>query len=480
MIDFRKRNLKFLTLYNSFSAKEKSEFRNYLKINLSTTHRDYNRILTSLKFNDRGIIDIDGSKKSTTRWNRFSELNILAENFLLQRSIESESVIKNGLLLKEFDRKKLHSSFRQKYMQLKKKISKVPFVNYDYNIISQLDLINLKNLKKTVRPEKLEKTFIEAYNLRLGTFLFELLELMLEVNTRRKSKLLVSDFIAEEIFSGLNIEKILTYLSGSSNSSNKLYPLIRFLYSLYLCDTDIRNKDIYFTAKKMFFRDLKSLSKEKRTIYYTYLMNYNIDQLNNSVPGVIKELFFLMNKKLNEGLIDDLKERNLYLNQFRNYIIIGIQLKKYRWVSDLINTYGSILPPTVKENDILMGKSLLLFAKKDFSSCNVLLGRIKKISPYYFIDASVLKLKTLYELKNIEECHNELKNFKEYLRKDRVVNDHIIFYSKEFLRAFTLLLKLNQNPIASTLSNLQYIISKNNFISRKWILKKAEEVRIKN
>lgn len=478
MTDKRKRNLKFLTLYNSFSAKEKNEFRNYLKINRSKTHRDYNRILASLKINDRGIIDIVGNDKSSTRWNRFSELNILAENFLLNRSVEAELITKSGLLMKEFDRKKLPSSFRQKYLQLKKKISKVPFVNYDYDMISQLDLINLKNLKKTVRPEKLEKTFIETYNFRLGTFIFELLELLLEVNTRRKSKLLVSDFIAEEIFSGLNIEKILSYLSGKSNSSNKLYPLIRFLYSLYLCDIDSSNRKIYLTAKKLFFRDLKYLSKNKRTIYYTYLINYNINLLNNLVPGALKEIFYLMNNKLSEGLIDDLKERNLYLNQFRNYIIIGIHLKKYSWVNDIINNYSAALPPSLKENDILMGRSLLMFAKKDFASCYVLLGRIKKINPYYFIDISVLKIKTLYELKNIEECHNELKNFKEYLRKDRVVNESIISYSKEFSRAFTLLLKLNQNPTASNLNNLRYLLSKKDLISKKWITDKSEEFRI--
>ncbi|MBK8551613.1 MAG: hypothetical protein IPL53_11355 [Ignavibacteria bacterium] len=116
--------------------------------------------------------------------------------------------------------------------------------------------------------------------------------MMLEINTQRKSKLLVSDFIAEEIYSGLNIEKILTYLSGKTNSSNKLYPLIRFLYSLYLCDTEISDRKSYLTAKKIFFRDLKSLSKEKRAIYYTYLMNYNIELVNNSVPGAYKEFFF--------------------------------------------------------------------------------------------------------------------------------------------------------------------------------------------
>ncbi|MBK8551612.1 MAG: hypothetical protein IPL53_11350 [Ignavibacteria bacterium] len=157
MIDKRKRKLKFLTIFNTFSSKEKSEFQNYLKSNPNNSHRNYNQILSSLKTNDKGIIEVNGTDNSSTRWNRFSELNLLAEKFLLHKSIESDSITSSALLLKEYDRKKLPSSFMQKYKQLKKEISKIPVVNYDYNIISQLDMINLINLKKTARPENWKK-----------------------------------------------------------------------------------------------------------------------------------------------------------------------------------------------------------------------------------------------------------------------------------------------------------------------------------
>lgn len=476
MTDKRKRKLKFLTLYNSFSPKEKNEFQNYLKNNLSISHRNYNRILSSLKINDQGIVNIDGADSSVSRWNRFSELNLLAENFLLHKSIESESISKISLLLKELDRKNLLTTFSQKYRKLKREISNTPIVNFDYNIISQLDIINLNHLKKTVKPGKLDKIFIDTYNFRLGTFLFELLELIVDIKTRRSSKLLVSEFVAEEIFSGLNFEKILPYLSDKSNISNRLYHLIKFLYLMYLCINDFKDKKSYLKAKKIFFRDLKSISPKKRTNYYIFLINYNIELINNSIPEAYKELFFLMNKKLKEGLTDDLKERKLPINQFRSYIIIGINLRKFSWVSNLIKNYGPILPATVRENDILMGKSLLLFAKKEYALCKKFLVQIRKINPFYYVDVSVLKLKTLYELKNIVECHDELKKFKEYLRKDRIVNDHLITYSKEFCRAYFLLLKLNQNPSAKNLINLQYLLSKKNMIGKKWFTLKMNKI----
>lgn len=476
----RKKNIKFISLYNSFSPKEKIEFGNYLKNNTKISHRNYIRILTSLEINDGGIADIKGTDSSITRWNRFSELNLLAENFILHKSIDSENISKTGWLLKEYDKKDQFSTFRQKYTKLKTEISNKPIVNYDYNIVSQLDTIYLNHSKRTIKPLMFDKIFADTYNFRLGTFLFELLELMIEIKFRRSSKLLVSDFIAEEIFSGLNISKILTYLSGKEYSNNKLYQLLNFLYLMYLCITDFNDRQSYLNAKKIFFRDLKSISKEKRTDYYTFLINYNVELLNNSVPGAYRELFFLINKKLSEGLTADLTRKNLPLNQFRNYIIIGINLRKYSWVRNLIKNYGPILPSSVRDNDILIGTSLLMFAKKEYAACIELLLQIKKINPYHFVDVSVLKLKTLYELKKIVECHNELKKFKEYLEKDRIADDHLIIYSKEFLKAYSLLLKLNQNPTANNLNNLEFFLSKKNLIAKKWISEKTEELRIKN
>lgn len=252
MTNNRKKRLKFLSLYNSFSQKERNEFQKYLKNNLSTSHRNYYRILSSLEINDKGIINIDGARSSVSRWNRLSELNLLAENFLLNKSIESDLTTKRSLMLKEYHRKKLLPTFRQKYNTLKKELSKVPVVNYDYNIISQLDMINLKYLEMKIRPGKGEKTFIEIYNFRLGIFLYELLDILVDTKSRRNEKGLVSDFIAEEIFSNMNFEMILPYLSAKSNISNKLYPLIRFLYSLYLCQSDISDTKSYLNAKKIF------------------------------------------------------------------------------------------------------------------------------------------------------------------------------------------------------------------------------------
>ena len=84
----RKKNIKFLTVYNSFTETERNEFSIFIKIGLNGNKRNYNRILSSLIINDKGIVDIPEVNISRTRWNRLSELHLLADKFLAIKSAE--------------------------------------------------------------------------------------------------------------------------------------------------------------------------------------------------------------------------------------------------------------------------------------------------------------------------------------------------------------------------------------------------------
>ena len=54
----RKKNIKFLTVYNSFTETERNEFSIFIKIGRNGNKRNYNRIFSSLIINDKGIVDI--------------------------------------------------------------------------------------------------------------------------------------------------------------------------------------------------------------------------------------------------------------------------------------------------------------------------------------------------------------------------------------------------------------------------------------
>lgn len=123
---------------------------------------------------------------------------------------------------------------------------------------------------------------------------------------------------------------------------------------------------------------------------------------------------------------------------------------------------------------------MLSFSKNDFQVCYRQLSKVKRKNTFLFVDVSLIKLKVLYELKRIDEAYDEVKKFKEYLRKDRQ-SDHMLFKnSREFCRAFTLLLRLKQNPTVKNLNELQYKLSKNIMNGRNWIILKMNEINIKS
>lgn len=473
-----KKKSKFITIYNTFTEKEKNEFRKFLEYNIYDSSRNYNHILDSINLQKTEVPNINGWKSNSTRWNRLSELHQLAEKFLTLKSVERKNFVNKYLLMTEYDNRNLLSPFEQNYKSLMKEISQVPIINYDYSVIYQLDMLYLSHLRATADSKNFVKKLTESGDRKLAIFMIEILEHLLELMRTRKYKILHSKTLSEVIFGSFDFDKILFDLEGRSNQSNKLFHILKFLNQIYLSLNDFNDRSHYEEAKRIFFRDLKSISKDKREDFYMYMLNYNIELVNRSDQGASEELFFLMNTKLKEGLVSSFKINNFPVNPFREYIIVALSLRKFQWINNFIKSYAQFLPEDIREDYVFSAKAMLLFEKKDFASCKDMLDKIKKKNPFSFADVSVLKLKALYELKNFDECHDELKRFREYLRKERNVENQLIIYSREFCKAYFLLLKLNQRPVKEILNGLQFHLSNKTLIGKKWIIQKMDGIKL--
>lgn len=474
----RKKKIKFFTIYSTFSDTEKTEFTKFVKNGVNNKRNNYDKILNSLKVNDNGDIEIKGSNSDITRWNRFSELHKLADEFLLLKSIERNDFLNKFLLFKEYEKRNLFASFKQKYESIKIKTSESPIVNYDANTFHQIENIYKNYLRSISDSKNLIDKIFETGISRNGLFIIELLENLIEISVIKGSKNLDTVSMDEQIIENLNIEKILLHFKEISDSPNKIYHTIKFLHLVYLCSKDIRNNKCYTEAKKILYKELKSVSDDRREIYYICLINLKIAQLNNSIPGAVEELFSLMNKKLEEGLVDDFRNKNLPVNQFRDFILVGLNLKKYKWVSNFIDNNSKYLHNEIREDYTFLSKAMLSFSKNDFHVCHQQLSKVKRKNTFLFVDVSILKLKVLFELKNIDVAYDEVKKFKEYLRKDRQ-SDHLLFKnSKEFCKAYSLLLKLYQKPTDKNLNDLQFSLSKKIMNGKNWITLKMNEINL--
>lgn len=472
----RKKTIKFLTVYNSFSEKEKNEFKKFIKNGLVNNNRNYLKILSSLKINEKGIAELTETDNNRTRWNRLSELSVLADKFLIYKSIESDSFESRYILLKEFSKRGLNTYFEHNYKDLMKDIESEHNLNFDHDLIYKLNKIIVYREKTTSDPEYFMQKFSETNDLRNGIFLMELLEDLIKIWNKKAAGILKTETLDEEIFKGIDFEKVLSKYLINSKSPDKFYYILKFLYLIYMSLDKPEETENYLKAKRIFFRDLKMIPNDKRSDYYNYITSLLLERANRSLPGAMEELFYMINRKFDEGLTEDILYNEMPINKFRDYVYVAVNLGKLRWARKFLKKYGKLLPDEIREDTISLTTALILYNEGKFLKCFDIINKVKKKESFSYVDVSVLKLKVLYELQNFDKCFDVLKNFKEYLRKERVIQDHLKLYAREFCRDFDLLLMLKQNPDKNKKADLEYRLNNYNLIGKKWIISKMKEI----
>ncbi|MCX6161084.1 MAG: hypothetical protein NTV87_07085 [Ignavibacteriae bacterium] len=84
-----------------------------------------------------------------------------------------------------------------------------------------------------------------------------------------------------------------------------------------------------------------------------------LDKVNSGKPEFLKELFMLYNIKLKLGLYNELRVIRYPSLAFRDYIIVGLKLKKNKWVENFIKKYSELklrLNPDKKEIGYFLNK----------------------------------------------------------------------------------------------------------------------------
>ncbi|HMQ70726.1 MAG TPA: hypothetical protein PKC58_17250 [Ignavibacteria bacterium] len=374
--------------------------------------------------------------------------------------------------MKEYEKRKLFPLLENKFRTHKKNTSKNPDMGYDANIISLINKLYIRHIALNADVKHFGVKASEVNEIKLGTLLIDLFEFAIDIWMQRNNTQVSFNTLEKDIFEAFDLEKIYSVLFNNINSQKRLYSKLKYLHHIFLCIKDINDNVNFQKAKKIFFEELNYLTSEKREIYYSFLVTIGIERLNLGMLDEVEDLFFIINKRLKEGFTVNLESKDLSLNNFLDYIQIGLFLNNLKWVNNFLKNYLSYLHKDIRKDVELYVKAILKFKAKEYKSSNELLSKINRKSPYLYIDVYVLKLKILFELKLYDECHDELKNMNEYLRKERSVKDLLIIYSKSFCKAYALLLTVIQNPSDKKINELQFLLSNNLMLGKKWISEK--------
>lgn len=471
----KKEKSRFLDLYNSFSNKERKEFRQFASIDLFGNNRTYKDFFDNLESDDTGKLKLGSNFKDRTLSNRLTELTKLAQRYLVMKNMESNKFKFELTLLEELDNRKINNYYDQRISSLQKNLLK-----RKTNVGKVTDLNDFLHLKKVIDADKLNGE--DPYDIYHNTidissilFITEYLQYKIwDIVQHHNNKLSVvkfSNFLTEDIDFG----KVLSYIKSNHP---EFHPLVSFYYYLYKAFLNPEDSYNYYIAKKLFINDLKSDSKLENNNFFNFLIDYNAYKQNLGKDSTREELFSLIKMKIDSGLFAE----EIAFEKCSSFIVsvmIALVLKEFEWTEKFIEKFGPYLPENTRDNSIFLSKSFLGFYKKDFVSSDKYSEMVYKSDPFFYVTATELKLRSCYELNKSEECYLILKRFIEYLRKHKNSGDLHIKGGAEFCSGFSLLLKFKENPTEKNHLNILFELKNKKPNSGDWLINKISEIELK-
>lgn len=479
-------NFKLINLLNSFSNSELKEFKKFISSPLNSSGRNYLPLLDHLiKHKTTGLDNIyardvyeklyPGKKFSTqTLKNRFSELYKLGEEFLIFLGLKNNKTEKEKILLKMLIERKLFSPFGRKYSSLVNQLEREKYDNTVYHDLAIIKNLNIDYLKDKKDMKDIHDQYFGRTQIVICINLIELFEFGLEFSLMEYDNKTFESNHVVEFLKNLEMGEI---INSFKRSDNLIFQITAMNYLLYKAYENHENEEEYFQAHKIFSQISEKLKDDYKISFMNFMTYYCMRKQNLGSKNFQQELFNLFNEKLSQGLFADLKTPIYVLNNFRDYVYIGLALRKFRWVEDFINKYGKELPSEFREDEINLSYAKLNIAYRHYEKSLSNLKEIRTVNYLLYLDSSVFKLCCYYELGKFEEAFLEIDKIRHYLRNHKEIPDVHKEPGLHFVRIYQKLLKANSMPEKSEAGYLEKEVMKLMSVSRKdWLVEKIAEL----
>lgn len=405
--------------------------------------------------------------------NRLNELTVLAKRFVIQKALENEKPINDLLLLKGLKYRRLFGLFRNEFERVNENIDKNFSKSYNSSEIKMLSaFVYLENQDFN----KLFESYKNSIDYMLTFFMEKFFVFMIEFENEKHYGLNTDRNMANDLINNLKTDNFIKTLE---TRNDKNYLIVFLNYYLYKSFHNLNDEKSFRKFSDIFFRNLDNLSYEQKNTFFGYMISRYFMISNSGKPEILKEVFKLYNIKLKLGLHSELNEIRYPSTAFRDYIVVGLKLKKYKWVENFIEKYSVELPKEIRNDEINMAYARLYLFKKEYDYALKYLNELKTSNYLYLLDASRIKLRIYYDKSTFEEAFLEIDRAKHYIKNNtKKIALSVRKYSKLFIDVYSNLLKLRLNPDKEGIDFLNSNILKNPaLVSKEWFKEKIREMR---
>ncbi|HMS33797.1 MAG TPA: hypothetical protein PKC91_06900 [Ignavibacteria bacterium] len=480
-------NFKLINLLNSLSHNEIKEFKKFISSPVYFGGRNYIPVLEHLlKNKTKGFENIyardiyeklyPGKKFSRqTLKNRFSELYKLGEEFLVYLNLKYNKPEKEKIILSMLIDRKIHGPFESKYKKLRNQLLSEKYNDkklFDFSYINELHLEYL-NSKKNIG--NILDHYYEKSQLNFCMYLINMFQAGFEFSLQEyDNKTYDSNFVYLYL-KDLDLDE---QMKAMNKSNYLVYRITAMYYYLFKAFVNPENEEFYFLSHKIFTQLSAELDDKYKINIFNLLTYFCMRKQNEGNKKFRVELFELYKEKLSQGLFSDLQNPIYLFNNFRDYVFIGLALKKYKWVEDFIYNYSRELPADIREDEMKLSYAKLYIAHSQYEKSLINLENIKTTNYLLYLDSSTLKLCSYYQLERYEDAFLELDKLKHYIRNHNEIPLVHKQPTMNFLKIYQKLLNIILQPEKNDIGYLEKEIHTFNQLSKKdWILEKISELK---
>jgi|GEM_PF-2006291 len=388
----------------------------------------------------------------------------LLEGFLQQLQLESEEskTIRQRLSLKHHLKRREFETFEDHLKQVKQQQKSIHYKDsefYQHEYLTEY----LANSYRIQRGEIQDSYNVLCQNLDTF-FLLSKLRLFCAMLTRQKQLKVNYQFNM--------MEEIASYVERHTFEET---PLIRVYYYIMKMELDTASQEDINTLTVLLNEYKTKIPHNEMRQVYGFMINYLIRKSRDEGEKHFHTIFDLIKTMI--------KEEYIYVNNalttqyFSLCVKVAAKTKAYNWAEDFIYKHEDKLTGKDKEEIFTYNLLEILFHKKDFDQILKRIDKVKMKHPRYQIFIRILKLKTLYENRNVIQLFlliDALKKFIKNKSKGNIGSTDL----KLFLNFVTLTEKLakskfDQRPLYQQV--LQRIYNSNT-IEKEWLVDKYHEL----
>jgi hypothetical protein len=365
------------------------------------------------------------SGDTSTLRNLFSDLHDAALHFLMIKNFEASGNDRYNFLFNELMIKGLHGEF---YKVLDKMgpeseacIDWVYFLNRHFRETSKF---NFSHHAHKVRKQKNlgdEISFLSSsMNALIYFFVIELISLYFNFTFYQSS-------FDTSPHKG-NISSALSFIDFAKLRETLKEDVNYFVLDLYesmleafKTPGDITKYHDYKKCVKLYF---KRLSKDEKCAHYYKMITYCLLGAQNKFTGFDydTELLQLYGEMLTNKYYQDRNTIHLPHELYRNILTHGIRIRNYEWLRSFVRRYSFMVFPGDRENMYHFGNAYLSFYLQNYTEALEHINNIELSFFIYKVDVKNLSMMIYYELGDIEGALCLVSSYKEFIRKNKIIN----------------------------------------------------------